>query len=79
MGKEVTSKQIFDSIRNSGIPAQAICCLQHKCTGEVVVTFSKAEYHDLFLQHPPLINRRKYPTHPDADPLVFLTIYDAPQ
>ena len=78
VGEDVTSKQIFDSFRNSGIPVQAVRCLQRKPSGDVVVTFSTAQYRDLFLQHSPLIERRKYPTHPDSSPLVFLTIYDAP-
>lgn len=78
VGEDVTSKQIFDSFWNSGIPVEAVRCLQRKPSGEVVVTFSTAQYRDLFRQHSPLIERQKYPTHPDSDPLVFLTIYDAP-
>ena len=78
VGEDVTSKQIFDSFRITGIPALAIRCLQRKPTGEVLVTFSKSDYRDLFLQRSPLIGHRRYATHPDSDPLVYLTIYDAP-
>lgn len=44
----------------------------------MVITFTKPEYHEHFLQHSPLIERRRFATHPDSEPLVFLTIYDAP-
>lgn len=52
--------------------------MQKRPTGEVIITFSKPEYREHFLQHSPLIERRKYPTHPASGPLVFLTVYDAP-
>ena len=74
-----TSKQIFDSFLRIGIAASAVRCLQRRPTGEVVVTFSNAEQRDLFLQKSPLIARHHYPTHiDDCDPLIYLTIYDAP-
>lgn len=73
-----TAKQLFDSFSRIGIPASAVRCLHRKPKGEVIVTSSNADYHALFLQHSPLIQRHRYATHPDSDPPVFLTIYDAP-
>lgn len=78
VSEQYTAKQLFDSFSRIGIPASAVRCLQCKPTGEVIVTFSNADYHARFLQHSPLIECRRFATHPDSDPLVFLTVYDAP-
>lgn len=80
---ETTTKQIFDSLLSDGIPANAVRCLQRKPTGEILITFSKAEYCVQFLDKSALFlryrgYRRGYPTHPAASMLTFLTIYDAP-
>ena len=76
--QEFTTKTIFESLLRTGITANEVCCLQRRPTDDVVVTFSIPEHRDHFLQHSPLIERRSFPTHPDSDNLVFLTVYDAP-
>lgn len=77
--EQVTAKQLFDSFREIGIAANAVRCLQRRGTGEFVVTFSNADQRAHFLQHSPLIERRRYATHPeDSAPLLYLTVFDAP-
>lgn len=79
VSENFTAKQLFDSFLCIGIAASAVRCLQRRPTGEVVATFSKAEQRDLFLQNSPLIQLRRYSTYLDnCDPLIYLTIYDAP-
>ena len=75
---EYSAKHIFDSLLRTRIAANAVRCLHKRSTSEVVITFSKPEYREHFLQHSPSIERRCFPTHPDSEPLVFLIIYDAP-
>ena len=78
-GSEITSKQIFDSLFADGIPPRAVRCLQRKPTGETMITFTTQEYCCKFLDNSAfLLRNRRYPTHPAAGELTFLTIYDAP-
>lgn len=79
VNEQLTAKDLFDSFLRDGIPTTAVRCLQRKPTGEVLVTFSTAEYASRFLQRSTLIVRRsRYMTHPSNGALTFLTIYDAP-
>ena len=79
--KEVTSKDIFDSLRDDDIPATAIKCLQRKPSGEVMITFSDIDICLKFIERSTLIVRRGgacFSAHPEAGELVYLTVYDAP-
>ena len=82
-GSLITSKHILDSLRGDGIPPNAVRCLQRKPTGEVLITFTTAEYCRQFLDNSAFFvrsygYRRGYPAHPAAGELTFVTIYDAP-
>ena len=79
VSEDFTSRMFFESFSRIGIAPSGFRCLQRRPTGEVMVTFSKPEYRDKFLQDSPLIERRRYATHlDDCDLLIFLTVYDAP-
>lgn len=55
VNEQVTSNDLFDSFLRDGILTAAVRCLQRKPTGEVLVSFSKAEYASRFLQRSTLI------------------------
>ena len=79
--KEVTSKDIFDSLKNDDIPATAVKCLQREPSGEVMITFSDIDICLKFIERSTQIVRRggaRFSAHPDAGKLVYLTVYDAP-
>lgn len=77
--EQFSTKDIFDSFIRDGIPASAVRCLQRKPTEEILVTFSKTDYAERFLQHSTFIVRRsRYATYPASGDLTYLTIYDAP-
>ena len=79
--KDFSSKDIFNSLKEDGIPAMAVKCLQRKPSGEVLITFSDADTCLKLIQRSTLIIRRgnvRYSTHPEAGELVYLTVYDAP-
>ena len=79
VNEQLTAKDLFESFLRDGLPTSAIPCLQRKPTGEVLVTFSTAEYASRFLQRSTFIVRRnRYVTQPSTGALVFLTIYDTP-
>ena len=46
----VTTKQIFDSLVRDGFPLTSVRCLQRSQNGSVVLTFTKEEIRNKFLQ-----------------------------
>jgi len=75
----VDSRYILDKIVSIGIPKAQVACIQRSRSGQVNVTFTKAELRDLFLsklsttfEQRPIVPRQ--PSHPG----VFVTVRDAP-
>ena len=74
-----TSKDLFDSLRSTDIPPTGVRCLQRKPNGDVLVTFTKADFRHRFLEKSVFsIIRSNYSTYTSLESLSFLTVYDAP-
>ena len=74
-----TADEIFEALEKEKFPATCIRCLQRRPTGEVLITFCNQAWRDSFLKHSSFILRKERIVTNDHDnPLVFLTIYDAP-
>ena len=81
--KELPVSDIFMDFKNCGIRAAGVRCLQSSPNGFVSVTFSTADYQDIFLRKSSLITRyrtssqRRRPSS-SSSPFTFVACFDAP-
>ena len=73
------SKEVFEALKNYGFPAQSIQCLQRHVSGNMLITFTSAEFKEKFVRKV-FVQFREGPSviNDDDQPLTFLNIYDTP-
>ena len=72
--KDTSLSQVFADLKNCGIRAAAVRCLQRNPNGFVSVTFSTSEYRDLFLRKSSFIRRHRN----SSSTCTFVVVYDTP-
>ena len=73
------ASDIFDTLRAAEIDPKNLGCLQRKTSGEVILTFHKAQHKELFLTKCALNVNLQLVAIQDVDhPLTYLNIYNAP-
>ena len=75
----VTTKQIFDSLVRDGFPPTLACCLQRSQNESVVLTFTKEEIRNKFLQQSSFfVGSQPHAAHLAGRALSYVVVYDAP-
>ena len=75
----VTTKQIFDSLVRDGFPPPSVRCLQRSQNGSVVLTFTKEEIRNKFLQQSSFfVGNQPHAAHLAGRALSYVVVYDAP-
>ena len=75
----VTTKQIFDSLVRDGFPPTSVRCLQRSLNGSVVLTFTKEEIRNKFLQQSSVfVGNQLHAAHLAGRALSYVIVYDAP-
>ena len=75
----VSAAEVLKALSDDGFTTEHICCLQHKPSGEIYVTFSIENLHDKFIQQRCFSLHGKPHVANDAEgSITSLTIYDAP-
>ena len=75
----VTTKQIFDSLVRDGFPPTSVRCLQRSQNGSVVLTFTKEEIRNKFLQQSSFfVGNQPHAAHLAGRALSYVVVYDAP-
>ena len=72
--KDTSLSQVFADLKNCGIRAAAVRCLQRNPNGFLSVTFSTSEYRDLFLRKSSFIRRHRT----SSSTCTFVVVYDTP-
>lgn len=75
----VPANEVFNVLKDAGVNSGDISCIQRQSSGEIVLTFSSAQFTENFLQKN-LIKLRGQPfALQDVDrPLTYLQVFDAP-
>ena len=78
--KDVPTADVFTDLKQCGIRAAGVRCLQCTPNGFVTITFSSADYRSLFLKKSAFIPKRSSSTRPGSStfPYTFVAIYDLP-
>ena len=75
----VTTKQIFDSLVRDGFPPTSVRCLQRSQNGSVVLTFTKEEIRNKFLQLSSFfVGNQSRAAHLAGRALSYVIVYDDP-
>ena len=75
----VTTKQIFGSLVRDGFPPTSVRCLQRSQNGSAVLTFSKEEIRNKFLQQSSFfVGNQPHAAHLAGRALCYVVVYDAP-
>ena len=80
--KDLPTSAVFDDLKNCGIRAAGVRCLQRTPNGFVTVTFSSADYRSLFLKKSSYIPKRfsssRSGPSTTKSPFTFVAVYDLP-
>ena len=80
--KEVPTADIFADLKQCGIRAAGVRCLQRTPSGFVTITFSSTDYRSLFIKKSAYIPKRFSSTRGGASrsssPYTFVAVYDLP-
>ena len=76
--KEVSLSDMFADFKSCGIRPAGVRCVQRSSNGFVSVTFSTADYRNLFVRKSSFIPRRHNYSRDPSSPYTFVAVFDAP-
>lgn len=73
------SCDVLSSLQEAGLDGSSVACIQRKASGEILLTFRKAELKERFVRSNVLkVNGAPYAIQDVDRPLTFVQIFDAP-
>lgn len=75
----VPANEVFDALKDAGVNSADISCIQRQSSGEIVLTFSSAQFTENFLQKNLIkLCDKPFALHCVDRPLIYLQVFDAP-